>query len=889
MIPVVLFGSASAPHSATRVLNQLADDEKMNFPLASQTIKRDCYVDDILTGTNTVKQAIKLRDELIGLTKAGGFTLRKWIFNDLNVVKSLPDSLTNVNLLNENNSEMKALGVQWDSITDVITYKVIENFNEKITKRTILSNIARLYDPIGLLGPVIVAAKLIMQLLWQSQTDWDESVPQYIHTAWFNLKNRLPALNEIKFPRKVVIKESVRIEIHGFCDASEKAYGGCIYFRSIDKDGKILTALLCSKNRVAPLKTISLPKLELCAALLLARLIQTVLDATTLEFNDIVLWSDSSITLQWISMHPHKLKTFVAKRASEIREITSTMHWRHVPTQDNPADILSRGLSPVDLIKNDTWQTGPTWLKGDESKWPKNVIQTVPIPEVRSTQVIHIATRKIDLLTKYSSIGRLKRVIAYILRFKYNAFNRKTRITGPITIAELNRALNTIIILTQRETFSNDVKQLAKTNRVDSHSQLRALNPFLDKKGLIRVGGRLEHSSLPFSEKHPLVLPKNHHVTELIIQNVHIVNLHSGTQATLHAVRAKYWPLNGKNETKKVIKNCMTCFKANPADCSYFMGDLPANRVTQSRPFLNTGLDYCGPFYVKEKRFRNRGKVKIYACIFVCFTTRAVHIELISDLTTEAFIAGLRRFFARRGLSTNLYSDNATNFVGARNEIEQIAKLVQSQSHNDLVKSYLTSKGITWHFTPPRSPHFGGLWEAAVKSFKFHYYRVVGEKLFTYEELNTYTCKIEAILNSRPITPMSQDPNDLRALTLAHFLIGEALPSLPEVDYTDTPVNRLSVWEHIQFMKQHFWRRWSKEYLNQLTTRAKWHLKKPEDIKIGSLVLLKEDNISSLRWPLGRIVEVFPGKDGTTRVVTVKTSSGSYKRSITRVAPLPVD
>ena len=205
------------------------------------------------------------------------------------------------------------------------------------------------------------------------------------------------------------------------------------------------------------------------------------------------------------------------------------MHWRSVPTQDNPADILSRGLSPVDLIKHDT----------------------VAIPEVRPTQVIHFATQKVDLLTKYSSIDRLKRVIAYILRFKYNGFNRKTRITGPITITEMNGALHTILILTQKEIFSNDAKQLAKTNRVDSHSQLRALNPFLDNKGLIRVGGRLEYASLPYSEKHPFVLSKNHHVTELIIQNVHMIDLHSGTQAALHAVRAKYCPLNGKKEPRK--------------------------------------------------------------------------------------------------------------------------------------------------------------------------------------------------------------------------------------------------------------------------------------------------------------------------------------------------
>jgi hypothetical protein len=235
-----------------------------------------------------------------------------------------------------------------------------------------------------------------------------------------------------------------------------------------------------------------------------------------------------------------------------------------------------------------------------------------------------------------------------------------------------------------------------------------------------------------------------------------------------------------------------------------------------------------------------------------------VHIEFVSDLTTESFIAGLRRFFARRGLSANLYSDNATNFVGARNEIKNIENFLRCQAHTDAVKNFLANKNINRHFSPPRSPHFVGLWEAEVKSFKYHYYRVVGEKLLTFEELNTYTMEIEGILNYRPITPISEDPNDLRAPSLAHFLIGKSLTSLPELDYKDIPTNRPSSWKQIQSMKGHFWKRWSREYLNQLTTRAKWQMKNPEQIQIGSLVLLKEVNVPFLYWSLGRIVEVFP-------------------------------
>ena len=612
-----------------------------------------------------------------------------------------------------------------------------------------------------------------------------------------------------------MIQDAICVEVHGFCDSSEKAYGAAIYIRSVDRKKNIMTNLLCSKNRVAPLKTISLPKLELSAALLLSRLIKTFLDATTLKFDAIYLWSDSSITLQWISMQPHLLKTFVANRVSEIREMTSTMSWRHVLTADNNADILSRGMYLIDFVRYETWRSGPIWLRKDASEWPKNIVHSVPVPELRPTQMIHLATQKVEIITKYSSINKLKRIVAYVLRFKHKANNNYS---GQLSVAELSCALHTILKITQREVFPNDIKQLVKANGVESNSQLRALNPFIDDKGLIRVGGRLRNSSLPYAEKYPIVLPKNFHVTEFIIKDFHEIGLHGGTQATSHAVTAKYWPLNGKNTTKENIKNCMTCFKVNPTNCYHFMGDLSVNRVVQARPFLNAGLDYCGPVHVKEKKFRNRGKVKVYACIFVCFTTKAVHIKLISDLTTEAFIAGLRRFFARRGLSANLYTDNATNFVGARNEIKTMEKLVQSRAHNDLVKSFLTNKGVNWHFSPPRTPHFGGLWEAVVTSFKFHYYRVVREKLFTYEELNTYTTEIEAILNFRPINSISQDPNDLRALSPAHFLIGEALTSLPESEYTEVPINRLSVWEHIQCMKGHFWKRWSKEYLNQLTT-----------------------------------------------------------------------
>ncbi|XP_071874211.2 uncharacterized protein [Bombus fervidus] len=316
------------------------------------------------------------------------------------------------------------------------------------------------------------------------------------------------------------------------------------------------------------------------------------------------------------------------------------------------------------------------------------------------------------------------------------------------------------------------------------------------------------------------------------------------------------------------------------------MGDLPEARITESRPFTNVGTDYCGPFYVKERRHRNRSKVKVYVAIFICLATRAVHIELVSDLTTDAFIAALRRFISRRGHCVTILSDNGTNFVGANRELKDLQALFQSTKHKEEIQKFLTDRKIQWHFNPPNSPHFGGLWEAAVKSFKRHLICVVGTEVLTYEHLNTLVIEIEAILNSRLITPISSDPNDPPVIIPGHFLIGEALTTLCERNFRDVPPNRLSSWQRIVQLKQHFWSRWHREYITELTKRNKWN-KGAHSIREGTIVLIREDNIPSMQWPLGRVIKVHPGADGIIRTVTVKTANNTLDRGVKRLVPLP--
>ncbi|XP_046145012.1 uncharacterized protein LOC123988552 [Osmia bicornis bicornis] len=880
-LKTITFGLSAAPYLAIRCLTQLAHDEGHKFPLAAKVLLRDFYVDDALTGASTIEEARSLRDDLTRLLKSAGLNIRQWATNNEVLLNDLPKQSINKKLHLGESSTLKTLGVVWKSSEDSITYEVKTQMTiTHITKRFISSEIAKIYDPLGLLGPVIIEAKILLQKIWSIKVDWDESLPMDIHTEWVRYYKQLPLLNNIIFQRKTIIDAPTKIELHGFCDASEKAYGACVYIRSTDANRHTHTELLFAKSKVAPLKTQSIPRLELCGALLLTSLLATAKKALHLEIHHTTLWTDSTIVLNWLRTSPHLLKTFVANRVAEIQSKTSNTEWRHVPTTDNPADLISRGQTPEEFLRPSIWHHGPKWLAGKRHLWPTNELTPCYVIEEQKTATC-LNTTPIDtsIFDNYSSWEKMQRITARCLRWKKTNTEK-----GSLTVSELRHAQNVLIKALQALHFPKELQHIAN-KEPQVGGKLQRLNPFLDKEGILRVGGRLKNSSIPFSQRHPIVLPKAR-VTSLIIESEHRTQLHTGIQNTLYAIRRRYWPIDGRSQVWKTIKTCLRCLRAQPPPVNYIMGNLPEARVTESRPFTNTGVDYCGPFYIKERRHRNRTRVKVYVAVFVCLAVKAVHLELVSDLTTEAFLAALRRFIARRGLCKNLYSDNGTNFVGACNEFREIHELLKSDDHTQKVKTFLASRFIEWSFIPPHAPHFGGLWEAAVKAFKHHLTRVIGTELNTFEDLNTLIIEIEAILNSRPLTPISTDANDLLALTPGHFLIGDSLTSLRERDFTDTPANRLSSWQHVQQMRQHFWNRWHREYLNELTQRNKWS-QGSHSIKEGTLVLLREDNIPPMQWALGRVLKVHPGSDGIVRAVTVKTATSILDRSTKRLVPLP--
>nr|XP_034174770.1 uncharacterized protein LOC117601734 [Osmia lignaria] len=437
----VTYGTASAPFLAVRCLQQLANDEQHKFPLAAAIFKRDFSMDDLLTGASTREEALKIRDEAISLARLGGFNLRQWTSNDVELIQDLELSNHERTLSLDIDETRKALGIGWNPRTDNILYTIrATESTPRPTKRTILSQIAQLFDPLGLLGPVIVRAKIIMQQLWKANITWDESVPQSILTMWVEFRQELPHLNKFSIPRKTIIDNPTTIQLHGFADASESAYGACIYLRSVNKLGDCKVSLLCAKSRVAPVKTISLPRLELCAAKLLANLFKEVIRALNhLRIERVVLWSDSTITLHWIKTPPHLLKTFIANRVSEIQEQTDIQAWRHISSAENPADFISRGLTPIQILNNQLWLKGPHWLSHREETWPFIKLPTIDVPEKRNLNVLLTTIDASYLVDRFSSIRKLNRVLAYILRF-YNNCKDKLRVTGELTITEISNA-----------------------------------------------------------------------------------------------------------------------------------------------------------------------------------------------------------------------------------------------------------------------------------------------------------------------------------------------------------------------------------------------------------------------------------------------------------------
>ena len=644
---VHLFGATSSPSCCSYALRKTAEDNLGDFSKNTmETVRNNFYVDDCLKSLATKEEAVKLVDELPVLLARGGFRLTKWVSNEKSVMHHVPTSerASTVDLNLERLPTERALGVEWNVEEDSFGFG--GGTVKAETRRGILSYVASVYDPLGLAAPMALPAKLILQELCRLGHGWDEELPEQVLKPWKAWESSFHVLPSVKIPRcykPVEFKGIKSIELHHFADASVSGYGTASYLRFTDVEDRIHCSLVMGKSRVAPLKTVTVPRLELTAATLAVKVDKQLREELQLPLNDVVLWTDSTVVLRYLRNTTRRFQTFVANRLQLIHDSTTPSQWRHVPTHLNPADLASRGIHELGTNRGRQqmrfWFRGPQFLWEEERKWPE---QPSDLPEVEETDAevkkgtarvgaIVVSDGKLPetlsrLINQPSCWYKLQKSVAWLLRFKkYLLFqsrkssHRQTSLSrGPLEVKEIVDASEEIVRLVQRDCCMLD----PFTKR--SANQLAKLNPFVER-GVVRVGGRLENTPLSGEVKNPAILPSDHHVTRLIVRHLHESSGHSGTNQTLAAVRQQYWIIKGPSTVKRIVSGCIPCRRRNQNPGTQIMAPLPAARVTPGMPpFSSVGIDYFGPLKVKWRR----GTAKRYGCIFTCLAIRAMHIEI---------------------------------------------------------------------------------------------------------------------------------------------------------------------------------------------------------------------------------------------------------------------
>ncbi|XP_068670957.1 uncharacterized protein [Montipora foliosa] len=937
----VAFGISSSPFLLNATIRHHLTSTDLPEEFVDCVLK-SLYVDDFVGGEDSDDLVFEMFKNLKSSFKGGGFNMRKWVSNSTLVQKRIEEhereSPLDVEISTKPVEECKiqeedqtfsssqfrakdnpcsvrckVLGIGWDTESDMFSLNLaspIETNNGcPITKRSILAATSKLYDPLGILSPVIILWKIIFQSVCKSKMGWDDPVEMFIHEQWLKLTQDLKMVGVVQLKRHYFhgksLSELQSVQLHGFADASERAYGAVVYLRVELTDGTVFTELVTSRTRVAPINGDTIPRLELLGALVLARLINSVLTAFegTLRVDSVFCWSDSQIALWWIWGVNREFKQFVQNRVVEIRGLVKPARWDYCPSENNPADICSRGSLASKLVANQLWWNGPEFLLKGKDAWPNlpvnpEVISTEPDTWLQlkkessssqkkqhnSTVLANVVAdrvtseRKLNLdciipLKGFSSLQRLVRVTAYVMRFVSNLKrkNEKKELTDEdLKQEEIERARELWIREVQGSVLDDEKFDQVKVS----------LSLYKDDKGILRCGGRLKNAPIPFNARFPIFLPRSSHFTNLVINECHLKVLHNGVRETLTELRSCFWVVKGRQAVKTVIGKCSVCKKIEGRSYAVPRSPpLPEFRLSDEFAFSRVGVDFAGPMYVRDIFAKGGGMNKVYIALFTCATSRAVHLELVPSLTAESFIKALARFKGRRGTPTLIVSDNGKTFKDSR------------------VQAYCQRDGTKWRFNVEAAPWWGGFFERLVKSVKLSLKKCLRNARLNYDELSTTLVEVEAVLNSRPLTYVYDEFEE--PLTPSHLVIGRRILSMPPKNYSiDVPHTQQALSRRAKFLQSildHFWNRWRAEYLTQLREqhRCSKRVSSLRKVQVGDVVCIHEKTTPRQLWRLGRVQRLLPGPDGEVRSAVVKVKSGNlpsseWRRPLQRLYPLEV-
>lgn len=915
---VHLFGAGSSPGCANFGLKRAADDGEEKFgPEAANFIRRDFYVDDGLKSVPSVLEAVALIKSSQAVCASAGLKLHRIMSNRREVLESVPEDerakgLKDLDLKVDPLPIERVLGVTWCVENDTFGFR-IELKDRPLTRRGILSTVSSIYDPNGYVAPVTLIGKQILQQMCKDQLDWDSPLPNDLRPVWEKWRSDIHLLEKLHINRCFKpgnFGHVKAIELHHFSDASEYGYGQCSYLRQVNEQNRTHLAFVIGKARVTPLKQVTIPRLELTAATISARISEFLRAELSYQHIKEYFWTDSKIVLGYVKNEAKRFHIYVANRVQQIRESTNPESWLYVNTVDNPADEASRGLTAKQLVENCKWLSGPDFLWKDGPFQCEQPADTLKLdssdPNVRSLTVLATKTEdtkqfpkgfEICRLDRFSRWHRACKAIALCLRLRTRLYNRGVKLhkakrqpLAPISVIELQSAEKSIVKIVQLEHFAEELQVLQKlkvtgeivdrdvtrerNNDIKKTSSLYRLDPYLDEEGVLRVGGRIDRANIPRDIKHPIILPRKSHVTELLARRYHEKVNHMGRGITHNEIRQSgYWLIGGSSAVSNLISKCVTCRRLRGSLQTQKMSELPEDRLNPAPPFSYCAVDYFGPFYIKEKR----SEVKRWGVLFTCMASRSVHLETVNSLTASAFINALSRFQSRRGPIRQLRSDQGTTFVGARNELrEALANMDQ-----DRVQEYLLENNCEWiqfKMNVPHSSHMGGVWERQIGTV-----RNVLETLLTKsgsqlddEAFRTFMTEVECIVNSRPLTTESLcSPDGPEPLTPNHLLTMKpkiVLPPPGKFQQEDLYSRRW--WRRVQYLANEFWLRWRKEFLHHLQLRQKW-VRPEKNLQVGDVVISKEKDETRNQWPLARVEETLPSIDGRVRKVKILMADGA--------------
>ena len=863
----VAFGVTSSPFCLNATIRKHAesfefDPEFVNAVLAS------FFVDDFIGGETNEERAFDLFKKLQLRFADGHFWLRKWRTNNAELRKRLSANTTS-------NANGKILGIIWDDIQDKFVFDLEEIYNAAKdlppTKRNVLKIIASFYDPLGLLQPIVSTMKTLLQDVHKDNVQWDQELSGSLRDAWFSALEQLRSIGKVEFDRCVEFSdgEVVLRELHGFSDASKQGYGACVYVRSVLKSGDVKVALLTSKSRVAPLKSETIPRLELLGNLLLARLVASVHKAYHLPFHNTFLWTDSKVTLAWIRSNK-EFKTFVQNRLNEIRRITDAKTWFYCSTKNNPADIITR--SELSDPRTSLWREGPMFLKKETFEINKSDDLQQTLPEEKASTTVNASTTNVTFsannvfdFKSFSSYKKLQRTTAWVLRFIRNVKAKVERKT-----LDLSRILKSLELL-------NAEKVLVKANQEEfisysgkeSVDKFKQLNVKVDQDGILRCYGRLQNAPLPPETVNPILLDSKHSLAKLIVNYYHTSRKHVLVKQTLTELRTKFWICKGRSFVRNVVSKCVTCRKLHGKSYRYPENpSLSALRLSDVRSFYATGVDNFGPVYLKTIYGRNTS-YKAWVTLYTCASSRAILLDLVPQIDSKCFVRSFNRLIARRGCPNHMISDNGKNFVS-----------IDTQT-------YIANSGIEWHFNLPLAPWHGGFFERLVRSVKELLRKELDKSRLNYEQLFTVLLEVEFILNNRPLTYVY--PNDLEeCVTPNHLLFGRKLNAEALNSNVAYDSHENADYNTVANIIDNFWKRWLKEYVVNLREEHKFQRNhRQPSPEVSDVVLIMDENQPRTMWRMGTIVETIPSADNQIRGAVVRSSTGSIlKRPINKLIPI---